>query len=420
MKFTKKEWSWILYDGGNSAYSIAITTALFPAYYSAVSATAGLSETLSTAYIGYANSFASLIVAILSPILGTIADYKDRKKRFFLFFALLGIVMTLMLSVVPDQQWLMLLIIYVVTAIGFAGANIFYDAFLVDVSENERMDQVSTNGFAFGYILSIIPFAIAMALVLMGEGFGLSSTQSVQIGFVITSLWWGLFTIPMIRNVRQEHYIDPEPKPVINSFKRLGRTFRHIRQYKIIAVFLIGYFFYIDGVDTIIKMATPFGLAVGVDETGLLLTLLGIQVVAFPATIIYGLLSKKFSGKRLIIVAIITYIAACIYAFFMNDLTDFIVLAFMIASAQGGIQALSRSYFAKLVPKSNSNEFFGFYNIFGKFSAILGPSIMALLTMAFGDVHYAVLGLIPLFVIGLCVMIYLPDNTESIQIEGEQ
>ncbi|MBN2222002.1 MAG: MFS transporter, partial [Vallitaleaceae bacterium] len=247
-KLTKKEKSWIMYDCGNSAYSMAITTALFPVYF-------GMIKTGTSMDLGYFNSMASIIVALLSPILGTIADYKDYKKRFFTFFALLGIIMTGFLAVLPTTMWLGVVLLFMLTIVGFSGANIFYDAFLVDVTEDERMDSISTKGFAFGYIASVIPFALSLVVILLT---GMDKMIGYQLGFVITAIWWGLFTIPMLKNVQQVHYIEHEPKPIQMSFRRIVHTFKNIRQYRLVFVFIISYFLYIDGVDTIIKMAVPY------------------------------------------------------------------------------------------------------------------------------------------------------------------
>lgn len=411
MKLTKQEKSWILYDCGNSAYSIAITTALLPAIY-------GMFDGVSTMNLGYFNSIASIIVAILSPILGTIADYKDKKKRFFLFFFLVGIIFTASLAFVSPSSgmWQLLIIFYILTVVGFAGANIFYDSFLVDVTSDERMDKVSTRGFAYGYISSVIPFGISLGVILF---LGLDKAIGYQLGFMITALWWGLLTIPMIKHVKQKHYIEPEPKPVLQSFKRLLTTFRNIKQHKVVFVFLIAYFLYIDGVDTIIKMVVPYATSIlGTDSLDMF-TLLGIlliiQIIAFPCAIIYGNLAKKYSARTMIIVGIITYIIACISAFFISSVWHIFILGAMIGSAQGGIQALSRSYYAKIIPKKNSNEFFGFYNVFGKFAAIIGPAVMALTTTLTGNARYSILAIIPLFIAGFFVFITLPkDATKAV------
>ncbi len=405
-KLTKEERSWILYDCGNSAYSIAITTALLPIVF-------GMFDNVGTSMtLGYFNSIASIIIAVLSPILGTIADYKDRKKRFFLFFFITGVIFTAALAMIPPSSgmWQILIIFYVLTAVGFSGANIFYDSFLVDVTTNEKMDKVSTSGFAFGYISSVIPFAISLGVIFI---LGMDKAIGYQLGFIITALWWGLLTIPMIRNVKQRYYVEPEPNPIKKSFIRLGKTFKNIRQYKHVFLFLIAYFLYIDGVDTIIKMAVPYAQSVLTLDSGDIFLLLGIllliQIVAFPCAILYGVLAKRFSTKAMIIVGILTYIVTCAFAFFMTEVWHVFILGALIGSAQGGIQALSRSYYAKIIPRKNSNEFFGFYNIFGKFAAIIGPSLMAFTTTVTGAAKYSIFALVPLFLAGLFVFISLPS-----------
>lgn len=408
-KLDQKERSWVMYDCANSAYSIAITTALFPAYF-------GMFTDVAAMNIGFFNSIASIFVALLSPILGTIADYKDFKKRFFTFFFLVGVIFTGALAIVPQGQWVMLAVFYVLTAIGFAGANIFYDSFLVDTTTDDRMDSVSTKGFAFGYIASVIPFAISLGIILM---IGMDSLIGYQIGFIITALWWGLLTIPMLKHVRQVHYVEREPNPIGNSFKRLGSTFKKIRQQKTVWIFIIAYFLYIDGVDTIIKMCVPYATDVLGLDSGDIVLLLGIlliiQIIAFPFAILYGRLAKKYSTNRMIIVAISTYVVATLFAFLMTELWHIFVLGAMIGSAQGGIQALSRSYYAKIIPKKNSNEFFGFYNIFGKFAAIIGPSMMALVTNITGEARYSILAILPLFIAGLLVFLTLPKQADRVE-----
>ena len=404
MKLTKQEISWVLYDCGNSAYSMAITTALLPIFF-------GMFREGSTMDLGYFSSIASFIVALLSPILGTFADYKDTKKRFFAFFAILGIVFTGALATVPNGAWQLLITFYIITVVGFSGANIFYDSFLVDISENSRMDRVSASGFAYGYIASVIPFAISLGIILL---IGQDNLLGYQLGFVVTALWWGLFTIPILKNVKQVHYIEKEPRPVHNSFKRLGTTFKNIKSHKTIMIFMLAYFLYIDGVGTIIKMCVPYAQEVlgsdGFDMFVMLGILLIVQLIAFPCAIIYGRLAKRYSAKRMLIVGIITYIIATIYAFSMNSINDVFILGAMIGSAQGGVQALSRSYYAKIIPKKQSNEFFGFYNVFGKFAAILGPLLMAVTTTITGNGRYSILVIIPLFIFGLLVFIKLPND----------
>lgn len=363
--------------------------------------------------LGYFNSLASILVALLSPILGTIADYKDKKKRFFLFFALTGILCTAALAFVPFGNWQALVLFYILSAVGFSGANVFYDSFLVDVSTDEKMDTVSASGFAYGYIASIIPFGISLAVVYLT---GMDKGLGYQIGFIITALWWGTFTLPMIKNVKQRYYVDPTPNPVKQSFLRLYETFKNIRAYKIVFTFLIAYFLYIDGVDTIIKMVVPYATSVLGTELNmfvLLGILLIIQIIAFPCALFYGRLAKKYGARTMIVVGIATYIVSVGFATFISSIAHIFVLGAMVGSAQGGIQALSRSYYAKIIPKENSNEFFGFYNIFGKFAAILGPFIMAALTDLTGNARYSILGILPLFIIGLLVFLSLPKDVEQ-------
>lgn len=410
-KFSKEENSWVMYDWATSAYSIIISTAVFPIFFKASAINAGISPTDSTAYLGYTVSIATFILAMLAPILGTIADYQGFKKRFFSVFFGFGVIFTAFLAFVPGDQWLLLLVFYTLGVIGSSGANIFYDAFLVDVTTEDRMDQVSSRGFAMGYIGSTIPFVIAIAIIILAqqEVIPITATTASQIAFIITALWWGLFTIPMLKNVQQRYFIKREPKPVINSFKRLWSTFVEIRKYRGLFIFLLAYFFYIDGVHTIITMSTAYGTDLGITATNLLIILFVTQLVAAPFAILYGRLAKKFTGKVMLYVAIIVYTIVCIYAFFLDSTFDFWILALLVGSAQGGIQALSRSYFAKLVPKEKSNEFFGFYNIFGKFAAIMGPMLLGMTAQVTGSTSNGVFSLIILFIIGFIILIFVPN-----------
>ena len=405
MNLSREEKSWILVDCGNSAYSMAVTTALLPIMF-------GMFDNVKRSMdLGYFNSIASILVAALSPILGAAADYKDKKKRFFVFFTCLGVLSTASLAFIPPSsgQWQLLILFFILSAIGFAGSNIFYDAFIVDVTSDERMDKISSLGFAFGYISSVIPFGLSLILIFL---LGMEKSIGYQIGFIITALWWGLFTIPMIRDVKQIHYVEPGKDTIKNSFKRLAETFKQIKQYQTVFIFLGAYFFYIDGVDTIIKMVIPYATAVmgndALDTFSLLGILLIIQIIAFPCAIFYGNMAKRFSARTMIIVGIFTYIISCIAAFFISSVWHIFILGAMIGSAQGGIQALSRSYFAKIIPKEKSNEFFGFYNIFGKFSAIMGPTLMSLTTAVTGNARWSIIGIIPLFLVGFIIFTRLP------------
>jgi UMF1 family MFS transporter len=413
-KLTETEKSWVFYDWANSAYTMTVVTAILPLYFKSVFQNAGGDAALSTAYWGYASSIATLFLAIIAPILGTVADYKGFKKKFFSLFFILGIVTTAMLALVPNANWIMLLVLYVLSSIGFSGANVFYDAFLVDVTTEERMDKVSTLGFALGYIGSTIPFIVSMAIVMLAQFkvLPLSVPAASKIAFVITSIWWLVFTLPMLKKVNQVHGIDMEPNPIINSFKRIGRTFKNIKKHRKVFLFLVAYFFYIDGVDTIIKMASSYGADLGINSTSLLIVLLATQFVAFPFAILYGRLAEKYKGKVMLYVGIIIYTLICIYAYFLKTTLDFWILAMLVGTSQGGIQALSRSYFGKLVPKENANEFFGFYNIFGKFAAVMGPFLVGIVTQLTGKTNNGVFSIIILFIIGGILLMRVPEQND--------
>ncbi|MEK4485505.1 MFS transporter [Psychrobacillus sp. FSL H8-0484] len=418
-KFTKQENSWALYDWASSAYTLTITTAVFPLFYKASATDAGVSGANSTAYLGYTIAIFTFILALLGPILGTIADYRGMKKKFFTFFFVLGVTFTAMLAFVPYDNWLLLLICYTVAALGATGSNVFYDGFIVDVTTNERMHRVSARGYGLGYIGSTIPFLISIIIILLAgkEIIPLSSINASRIAFLITAAWWVVFSIPMFKHVHQVHFIERESNPVIQSFKRLGKTFKEIRQYRTLFMFLLAYFFYIDGVGTIISMSTAYGSDLGLSATSLLIVLFVTQVVAAPFAFLYGKLASKFSEKKMLYVGIFVYIIVCTYAYFLETIVDFWILAMLVATSQGGIQALSRSYFGKLVPKENSNEFFGFYNIFGKFASILGPILVALTAQITGKSSYGVFSLVILFIIGFIILSKVPEPTEAAPVD---
>lgn len=407
-KFTKPEKSWIMQDWANSVYSIMVTTAVFPLYYKAIAEGAGVSEADSTAYLGYANAIATLIVSLLSPILGALADYKGFRNPLFTFGTLLGILSTLGFVFAPEGQWGMLLVLYAVSSIGFSAANIFYDASIMDATTLNRMDRVSSAGFGFGYIGSSIPFIVFILFQLTGI-LPISQTALIKGGFFMTAVWWFMFTIPYWKNVEQKHYIERQPHVVRNSFKRLWGTFKNIKEYKNAFLFLLAYFFYIDGVGTIIKMATAVGADIGIAGNSLIVILLVVQIVAFPFSIIYGRLSKIFGNKKMLYVGIVTYIFICIFALTLDSLTKFIILAVLVGTAQGGVQALSRSMFGQLIPREKSNEFFGFYNIFGKFAAVMGPFLMGIITQHTGNSLNGVFALIILFIIGGVLLYFVKD-----------
>lgn len=407
--FSLQEKSWIMYDWANSAYSIIVSSVILPLFYKSITTGEGIAPNLADSYWGYATSAATLTIAVFAPILGTIGDYPKWKMRLFKSFFLIGVVATAALSFTDD--WRLLLAFYMLTTIGFSGANIFYDAFLVDVATEERMDRVSTYGFAMGYIGgSTIPFVLSILLIMFGERIGIPRTTAIKVSFLFTAFWWIVFTIPMLRNVKQRYFVPASEHIIHDSFARLNKTLHQIRSHKKMFLFLIAYFFYIDGLNTIIHMAAVFGDSIGVVSDVLMIAVLVIPILSFPFTILYGVLAKRFGSKKMILVGIVIYLFACLLAFRMTTAVEFWILAALVATSQGGIQALSRSYFAKLVPKENANEYFGFYNILGKFAAIMGPALYALTSQLTGDSRNGLASISLLFIIGGVLMLRTEDN----------
>jgi UMF1 family MFS transporter len=414
-KYNKEEKSWMMYDWASSAYSIIITTAIFPIYFKSVADNAGVNQADSTAYLGYTISISTFILALLGPILGTLADYKGMKGKFFRFFFFMGTLSTAALLFVPSDNWLLLLIVYTLTSLGARGANVFYDAYIVDVTENDRMDDISAKGYALGYVGSVIPFVFCIAVIILSQ-MGLipvSVTVASRIAFLITALWWFSFTIPMFKNVKQRYWVEREPRVIVNSIRRLGKTFKEIKKYRTIFLFLLSYFFYIDGVGTIISMSTAYGTDLGLGSTELIIALLAVQIVAAPFAVLFGKLANRFGARKMIFTGIIIYMIVCIYAMFLKTIVDFWVLAMLVATAQGGIQSLSRSYFAQMVPKEKVNEFFGFYNIFGRFASVSGPILVGLTTQLTGSSAFGVFSLVILFAIGFVVLIFVPNSSTA-------
>jgi UMF1 family MFS transporter len=407
--FSLQEKSWIMYDWANSAYSVIISSVILPLFYKSITTGEGIAPNLADSYWGYATSAATLVIAISAPLLGTIGDYPKWKMRLFKIFFLLGVVATAALSFTDD--WRLLLAFYILTTIGFSGANIFYDAFLVDVATEERMDRVSTYGFAMGYIGgSTIPFVLSILLIMFGEKIGIPRTTAIKASFLFTAFWWIAFTIPMLRNVKQRYFVPASEHIIHDSFARLYQTLHQIRSHRKMFLFLIAYFFYIDGLNTIIHMAAVFGDSIGIVSDMLMIAVLVIPILSFPFTILYGRLAKRFGSKKMILVGICIYLYVCLLAFRMTTAVEFWILAALVATSQGGIQALSRSYFAKLVPKENANEYFGFYNILGKFAAIMGPALYALTSQLTGDSRNGLASISLLFIIGGVLMLRTEEN----------
>ena len=409
MKFTKLEKSWILYDVANSAFVLLVST-IIPIYFDYLGELGGLSETLYLAYWSYAASISTIIVAFLGPILGTMADRKNYKKPIFTVMLLIGCVGCVILGFMG--RWLPFLIVFIITKVGYNSANVFYDAMLTDVTTDERMDRVSSQGYAWGYIGSCIPFVIGLVFVLFYDSMGMTMKMAMGIAFWITAVWWFVMTLPLLKGYKQTHYVEATPGAVKATFKQLGHTFVDIVKKKSILYFYIAFFFYIDGVYTIIEEATAYGTALGLDSTGLLLALLVTQIVAFPCSIIFGVLSKKINTEKLIPVCIIAYTLITVYAIFLNSLLKFWILAVCVGMFQGGIQALSRSYFGKIIPPEKSGNYFGVLDICGKGASFLGTLTVGLVTQITSNSGLGVGALVIFFILGFIFFI-LSINTRK-------
>ena len=399
MKFrlTKQEKHWVLYDVGNSAFTLLVST-IMPIYFNHLAGTAGLSDVDYLAYWGYAASISTLLVALLGPVFGTLADYKGYKKPIFLAFLAVGAVGCISLGLA--KQWLLFLVLFVVAKVGYSGSLIFYDSMLPDVTEPDRMDNISSLGYAWGYIGSCLPFVACLVPVLFADSLGLTMASAMMLAFCITAVWWVGMSLPLVKSYRQKHYVERQPGAMGASFARLWNTLKNAKKEKKIFLFLLAFFFYIDGVYTIIDMATAYGSALGLDSTGLLLALLVTQIVAFPFAILFGRLAKKHSSEKLISLCIIAYFGIAVFAIFLASQWQFWMLAVMVGMFQGGIQALSRSYFTKIIPPEQSGEYFGLLDICGKGAAFLGTTIVSLVSQITGNMSTGVGMIAILFVIG--------------------
>lgn len=411
-RFTKTEKSWIMYDWANSVYATNILAAIFPLYFAAVCRSNGADNLV---LWSYGTSAATFIVALLAPILGALGDHKGHKKKLFAGFMLVGVAFTLINAFTDDYR--MLLVGYVVSHIGFSGSCLFYDSFLTDVTTPERMDKVSSWGYAMGYIGgSTIPFLLSIVILVV---MGMDNPLAFKLVIVLTSAWWLIFSIPALKNVKQVHYIEPQKNLVRSTFSNLWRTAKEIFSQKSIFLFLVAYFFYIDGVNTVISISTSYGSKLGLDTVSMILALLVTQVVAVPFSILFGKLAGKVGSVNVLCGAVVVYFVICIVGFFMGfnieqhpgdesavtlSLVLFWCMAFLVGTVQGGIQAISRSYFGKLIPAARSNEYFGFFDIFGKFAAVIGPMLVAAFTQLTGRDSIGVFSLSLLFLVGFIIL----------------
>ena len=410
-KFTGKEFSWILYDVANSAFALLVMTAVMPIFFKNI--TKGvISEAESTSYYGYTNSIATFLLALTAPFLGALADLRFWKKRLLTAITLLGGILCCSMYFM-DECWILLLVVYGLGRYCFAGSNVFYDSFLVDaVDDEQRFDWVSSSGFAFGYIGGVLPFIIFVILT----HFKLLNVKSA---FVIAGVWWIVFSLPLLLKVKQRHYVEAQGHIVKDSFKRLWGTVRKIFLQSNIFLFLLAYFFYIDGVDTIFTMAMVYGSDLGIGSMSMMALLVVIQIIAFPFALLYGKMTDYFKTKTLIYFAIGVFVLCSIGGSFISSFESLQIkeiafwgLGLAVATSQGGIQALSRSYFCRMVPENNATEFFGFYNIFGKFAVFLGPLIWGALAQATGESRWGIISLLPLFIIGAVLLYFVKEPAE--------
>ncbi len=414
-KFTKTEKSWILYDWANSVYATNILAVLFPIYFGAICEKNGANNLV---LWSYGTSAATFLVAILAPVLGSLADHKGHKKKLFAASLFLGVAFTLSNAFVEDYR--LLLIGYVLSHIGFSGSCLFYDSFLTDVTTPERMDRVSSWGYAMGYIGgSTIPFILSIVILF---AMGMDNMLAFKLVIILTSLWWLVFSIPTLLHVKQVHYVEAKKGNLFRStFSNLGKTAREIGREKRILMFIAAYFFYIDGVNTIISISTSYGSKLGLDNVGMILALLLTQIVAVPFSILFGKLAEKFGAIRVLTGAVCIYFLVCVVGFLMGfnieqrpgdpaalqfSLILFWCMAFLVGTVQGGIQAISRSYFGKLIPPERSNEYFGFFDIFGKFAAVIGPVLVASFTQLTGRDSVGVVSLAILFAVGGVILFW--------------
>ncbi len=406
MRFTKLEKYWILYDVGNSAFTLLVSTIL-PIYFNYLAEQGGLSDADAMAFWGYAMSLSTICVAVIGPIFGTIADTDGYKKPIFTFCLIVGVLGCAAMSL--PVSWIVFLAIFVVARIGYSSSLVFYDSMLSDVTEPERMDQVSSAGYAWGYIGSCVPFIVSLVLILGNEAIGISMTTAMGIALILNAAWWLVVTLPLLKNYRQRHGVKKHAHPVRESFARLGRVFRDMRGHKQIFLFLLAFFFYIDGVYTIIDMATAYGSAIGLDSSGLLLALLVTQIVAFPFALLFGRAAKKYKNTLLIKICIFCYFLIALFAIQLDKQWEFWFLAVCVGMFQGGIQALSRSYFARIIPPEKSGEFFGIFDICGKGAAFIGTALMGAMTQLTQNPSSGVGMLAVLFAIGF-VLFSLADR----------
>jgi UMF1 family MFS transporter len=406
--------AWCLYDWANSAFATTVMAALYPPFFRSLATAAGISESRATAYWGYTAALALLLVSLGAPVLGAIADLTGTRKRFLALFAGAGIAATAAFTLNGDDTWLLAAALFVIANIGYAGANAFYESLLPSVAGPDALDRVSARGYALGYLGGGILLVINSMWVLKPQLFGMPGTGfAVRASFISVALWWGLFTVPLLRRVPEppaDHTEGPAPNPIAAGFGRLASTFRDIRRYRHLLLFLIAFWIYNDGISTIIKMATAYGDEIGIDLGHMIIALVITQFVGFPCAILFGELAERIGTKRSILIGLAVYALICVLGFFMSTPLHFYLLAVMVGTVQGGTQALSRSLFATMVPRHKTAEFFGFFGASGKFAGIFGPLLFAIVSQLTGQSRLSIIALIAFFVLGALVLLRVDEE----------
>ena len=412
-KLNKSVWSWALYDWANSAFATTVMAGFFPIFFKSYWAS-DLSDAESTFAIGSVNSLVGLLIAFSAPVLGAFADAGDSKRKFLFSFAFLGIITTGYLFFIPDSSWKIAIIFYGLGVTGFSGANVFYDSLLVTVSKEEERNRTSALGFSLGYLGGGILFLLNVIMFLYPNWFGLESQiEAVLWSFMSVALWWLIFSLPIYLNVKEPTQSSSGKsvnRIITEAFSSLLNTARSIKEYKSAVIFLLAYFLYMDGVDTIIRMATSYGSDIGLSATSMIQALLLTQFVGFPATLVFGYYADKFGYKYSLSFAIIVYIFVVLFSSQMDTALEFYVVACVVGLVQGGVQAISRSFFSTLIPTNKAAEFFGFYNFIGKSSVFIGPFMVSGIALVSGSPSYGILSLLILFIPGLILLWMVPDK----------
>ena len=415
-KYKKDAISWALYDWANSAFATTVMAGFFPIFYKSYWAS-DLSNLESTAMVGYANSLSGLIVVLLAPILGAYADIGTKRKKLLLLFASLGILCTASFYFIPQGEWMLAALLYAIAAVGFSGGNVFYDSLIVSVSDNENRNRVSALGYSLGYLGGGLLFLINVIMFLNPQLFGIESqSNAVLLSFFMVAVWWAFFSVPLLRNVKEQDSERENPRffqALKQSFNDVYQTLSEVRKYKNVAIFLLAYWFYMDGIDTIVRMATAYGTDIGLEASSMITALILTQFVGFPSTLIFGYFADRLGFKKILTIGILIYILISIFASRITTAAEFYAMAIVVGLVMGGVQAVSRAYFSSIIPKDKEAQFFGFYNLVGKSAVVAGPALLAWISMIFNTPRAGILGLLVLFIPGLILLWMIPKETNS-------